>query len=382
MDLLIALSGLVWLVYYARPGGPRPVVTLVVFTVAEFEAVGIALRTLGATILVIVQRVGPAALLLSALKCVGAYALVVVIAFVWRRAHPPRRHAVAATALFLAASAVFYLWDIEKASPKAFHGIFVPQGSFVETWATRPHVAYRVNTLGFRGAEWTPEKPAGTFRVVVVGDSFVFGSGVEEQDTVSERLRADLVRRWPTRPVEVLNLGIAGANLGTHARMVQIARDVFAPDAIVLCLTLGDDLKRSDLQDDKQALRRVSLFSFASFWLSSTPVVALQAQIYRQDWADGLRFLGETMASLAKAPGPHPPIFVYGGAGDPDDSVWDQVRRLPEAVPVPVGPTSPEYFIPGDGHPTAVANAAYAARLGAAIASDVRLTAVSDGAPQ
>ena len=43
----------------------------------------------------------------------------------------------------------------------------------------------RVNHLGLRGRETTVEKPPGTRRIVMLGDSFTMGKGVEDDETFS-----------------------------------------------------------------------------------------------------------------------------------------------------------------------------------------------------
>src|SRR5688500_16407709 len=45
--------------------------------------------------------------------------------------------------------------------------------------------ALRINALGFRGAEVAERPAAGTFRVLVVGDSETFGAALPEEATLS-----------------------------------------------------------------------------------------------------------------------------------------------------------------------------------------------------
>src|SRR3954447_8958531 len=52
----------------------------------------------------------------------------------------------------------------------------------------------RVNSAGLRGPEIPYEKPPGTYRVLVLGDSFTFGAQVEEDQTFVARL-GDRLRR-------------------------------------------------------------------------------------------------------------------------------------------------------------------------------------------
>jgi hypothetical protein len=61
-----------------------------------------------------------------------------------------------------------------------------------------------INTMGLRGPE---VRAASEPRVLLLGDSFVFGQGVEQVETLSARLEA---RLGQARPVQVLNAGVSG----------------------------------------------------------------------------------------------------------------------------------------------------------------------------
>lgn len=66
-----------------------------------------------------------------------------------------------------------------------------------------------LNSSGFRGREFHARRP-GELRVALVGDSFTFGNGVAFEDTLGERLAAELERLG--RPAAVFNCGVPGYN--------------------------------------------------------------------------------------------------------------------------------------------------------------------------
>jgi GDSL-like Lipase/Acylhydrolase family len=74
----------------------------------------------------------------------------------------------------------------------------------------------RTNSLGFRDVAHG-EKAAGVTRVAVLGDSFVFGSGVNEDETLTRRLAALLGPSF-----EVINLGVPG--YGTDQALLTLGR--------------------------------------------------------------------------------------------------------------------------------------------------------------
>ncbi len=102
-------------------------------------------------------------------------------------------------------------------------------------------VVHQTNSAGFRGREYSLEKPANAFRVVVIGDSVTMGSGVEGSNVYSSVLEQRLNEEREDRNYEVLNLGISGLDLKTsvQARLEKIGLK-FDPDLLVYGFTLND----------------------------------------------------------------------------------------------------------------------------------------------
>lgn len=109
-----------------------------------------------------------------------------------------------------------------------------PRGRF-DPGAT---LTYRINALGFRGPETTREKPEGTLRVVGLGDSFTFGTGVRADETFLAVLE-DMAQGGP-RPVEVLNLGAMGYDTRHEVELLESVGVGLDPDVVVICLFLND----------------------------------------------------------------------------------------------------------------------------------------------
>lgn len=101
----------------------------------------------------------------------------------------------------------------------------------------------RVNNFGMRGPDVTAAKPAGTYRILMLGDSFTMGKGVEDQQTFSVLLGKALAARvaacgGPT--IEVLNGGVD--SYAPILSYLELTRDLgaLAPDMIVLNLDVSD----------------------------------------------------------------------------------------------------------------------------------------------
>ncbi len=107
-------------------------------------------------------------------------------------------------------------------------------------------LTYTINSLGFRGRETSRRKPAGMFRIVGVGDSFTFGTGVRVEDTFLGDLEQRLAAIQPTEPTEptgrfeVLNLGVMMFDTVTEVVLLREIGVGYEPDIVVICFFLND----------------------------------------------------------------------------------------------------------------------------------------------
>lgn len=95
------------------------------------------------------------------------------------------------------------------------------------------HVRYEINALGLRDDPMTsPSKPAGSLRVLMLGDSFVLGYTVDRQD-----LFVDQLENWwkqEGRPVDVVNAGTEGFSTDQEVAWLDENGAAFEPDVVVL----------------------------------------------------------------------------------------------------------------------------------------------------
>src|SRR5579883_2523558 len=87
-----------------------------------------------------------------------------------------------------------------------------------------------VNQDGFRDRDFTVEKPAGTFRIACVGDSYTFGWGVNVEDSFPKQLEQSLGKK---RPVEVLNFGVMGYNADQCRVTLEQVALKYQPDLVI-----------------------------------------------------------------------------------------------------------------------------------------------------
>jgi hypothetical protein len=99
-----------------------------------------------------------------------------------------------------------------------------------------------INSLGYRGKEFSPVKGEAA-RVLVIGDSFTFGWGVNDEDTYPARLERLLAARAPAKRVEVINAGFAACySPDTYYLYLKTEGLALKPDLIVVGIFVGNDL--------------------------------------------------------------------------------------------------------------------------------------------
>lgn len=99
--------------------------------------------------------------------------------------------------------------------------------------AFAPHPRVVRNRLGYRDGQIKAKRPD-VYRIIVVGDSFTFGDGIEERDRFSNLIEDDLGPRY-----EVLNFGTPAHNLPQHLRTLDRALPL-RPDFVLLQLYEND----------------------------------------------------------------------------------------------------------------------------------------------
>jgi len=96
------------------------------------------------------------------------------------------------------------------------------------------------NSLGYRDVEHHLEKPAGTLRIAVLGDSIAAGLRVDSYaDTFPAILQREL--RAAGLPVEVLSFAVSGYTTRQEVEALRVRALAFHPDLVLLAYCLNDD---------------------------------------------------------------------------------------------------------------------------------------------
>jgi hypothetical protein len=138
-----------------------------------------------------------------------------------------------------------------------------PTGYFNE----RNGLVYHTNRFGLRGLDFTLKKDPGVTRILILGDSFVFGEGVRFEHTTGEHLERLLNARGQER-FEVINAGLPGWDTTREIAFLEHKGIEFEPDIVLVGYVLNDAASGVDLWENvlqtyqKRALRRSYFISY------------------------------------------------------------------------------------------------------------------------
>ncbi len=121
---------------------------------------------------------------------------------------------------------------------------------FPSTLGPAFHRQIEINSLGYRDREFSWEKPADTYRVLFLGDSFVMGWGVQMHETVGRQLELLLQEHLPGKKVEVINAAFACAySPDTYYVYLKHYGLSLRPDLVLSTFLPRGDLKEMRLNE-------------------------------------------------------------------------------------------------------------------------------------
>lgn len=101
-------------------------------------------------------------------------------------------------------------------------------------------VPVSINSDGFRGREHAISKPTSTIRIVGLGDSVMFGWGVQEDESYLSIVEQDLNGQQDGLRWEVINTGVPGYNTVMEVETLKDKGLKYQPDLVVINYVLND----------------------------------------------------------------------------------------------------------------------------------------------
>jgi len=98
-----------------------------------------------------------------------------------------------------------------------------------------------INSVGLRDREHAVPKPAGAYRILLLGDSFMEALQLPFDASFPRILEAELGRRT-NRPVEVVNASVSGWGTDDELRYLETYGARWEPDLVLVAMTLHNDV--------------------------------------------------------------------------------------------------------------------------------------------
>ena len=93
----------------------------------------------------------------------------------------------------------------------------------------------KINSKGLRDREYNYSKPDGIKRIVVLGDSFTWGIGVEDKERYTEILEDSLLKN-----IQVMNMGAAGYGNDQELLFLREEGVKYSPDVVIVAFYHND----------------------------------------------------------------------------------------------------------------------------------------------
>jgi lysophospholipase L1-like esterase len=250
------------------------------------------------------------------------------------------------------------------------------------------------NNLGMRmSSEPELDKPAQVLRMVALGDSYLFGQGVDDGRGFLEVLQATMIAEG--RPVELLNFGVPGYNTWMESVVLATRAQHYSPDVIIVAI-IGNDWDLPDLMLSRPyaALSRSFLISALAERFRKPPELlhTPRSRVYEDHYLavpeevppayrhmvgfEGYREALSKMLAIAQNLNAELVLFsdCVAPASTGEEScrfpfkpgeyerIRDEIYAKPRVFLCP-WQLSPDLLIPRDGHPTPAGHKALADQL-------------------
>ncbi|GJL60511.1 MAG: hypothetical protein NPIRA03_33680 [Nitrospirales bacterium] len=211
----------------------------------------------------------------------------------------------------------------------------------------------RINSAGLRDREHTLEKPVGTFRIALLGDSYTEAMQVPIEQIYGARLTRELsdCPSLTGRQVEVMNFGVSGFSTAQELLVLRHKVSPYDPDLVLLALYTENDIRGNlrelagktnipyFIMNDGRLVLDNSFHHTTEFWLQQFPLsaeafeVSRVLQVFRRAKYKLQSFL-EDMAQQEKMqdwkdPALRLDFLVYLDQPDPSwENAWKITERL------------------------------------------------------
>ncbi len=211
-----------------------------------------------------------------------------------------------------------------RTSNEVWHHGFVPNSSG-EFKTSEWDVKYSIDSLGFRDREYGISKSDGVFRILMLGDSYTEGYGVEADQSFSKVLERMLNNNSRSRKYEVINTAVGSYSPILEYLVLKYNGLALQPDMVILNYDWSDThddytYSRNAVWDGSQLIAvRSQLEEHKSFFFKVRDFLSKHSYMYQ--------FFAKKFAAVTSEIVPYDQesdrvIFLRDNLTDKDYSVW------------------------------------------------------------
>lgn len=159
-------------------------------------------------------------------------------------------------------------YDHPDFTPHHILGLFEKSSDPVLFYEPRPGAKqglYEINSAGFRDREFPEAKPAGVFRIVLLGDSIAWGHGLPLEQSLAKVLEGLLNGAAGAPRFEVLNFGVSGYSTQQEVELFRTRAAGYRPDLVIVGYCLND-ARESSIEGDVFKRLYFDLWSHSYLW--------------------------------------------------------------------------------------------------------------------
>jgi lysophospholipase L1-like esterase len=131
---------------------------------------------------------------------------------------------------------------------------FTPDRTYWDARENDHAISGRINGFGWRDRTRSLAKPRGTYRIAVIGDSFVEAVQVELDSTFPAIVERQLNAR-PGKRIEVLNFGRSGMTQTEELLLLESEVAGYSPDLVIVFFAPVNDVSEVSVETSDTALR-------------------------------------------------------------------------------------------------------------------------------
>jgi lysophospholipase L1-like esterase len=220
-------------------------------------------------------------------------------------------------------------------------------------WNKEGEAYITINRAGLRDREHNLEKAAGTFRIVLLGDSYTEALQVPMEQTFGARLEQELsgCPALAGRHVETVNFGVSGYSTAQELLALRHKVPPYHPDLVLLAFFTGNDVRGNSRELDGHGMspyflmrdgslvlddsfRRSMEFRLQQLPFSSEAFEASRVlQVFREAKYKLRAYLNKTTHRQRMLNRGDPAIDLESAVYlEPRDPVWDTAWKITEAL--------------------------------------------------